>query len=382
MNLDATRNFFADVLETGNNQSYEITVKWGNLRKTLINKKSKTDWHGQITLENGKATVKQNLNLEASDAINLINDGTAVNFNLTTTTNNDGVIFDITPTGNASPKLTFENYPTDTTLTLDLKKLVGDKIIIPYGLSAASIDIRELTSSEIHPAPLSEENATPEVEATPEIRINIPELMSIFQDIPATPEVLSEFILTSDYVKKITTENALTKIEADPVLIQALQATPEILDEITATPNLNFTFIPSDTITFPPQQFSFKQDKNSAQDLGTIIFVQNKESPWNTYIGTTNFVSLTGRGVIAAGNLTVIPGDAKVLKQEDGTQINEGMERNMQGTFDKSILVNVEPGLENSDSKTIFTMNPRLLIKVPKGTPPGKYRGLLTITSL
>jgi len=382
MNLGGTQNFFTAVFETGNPENYEVTVKWGDLRHLVLDKRSKMDWHGQITFSDATVTIKRTLNLEANDAINIV-DNMALNFSLTTDTTNDGVVLSVTPTGDASPKLTFENYSSNTKRTIDLKRIHQGRVLIPNQSFAASIEVEEITAEELHGAPLlTEEGATPEAQATPEVRINIPELKGIFDDIPATPEVLSEFILTSDYVKKITTENALTQIETESVLIRALEATPEIIAEITATPNLNFTFIPSETITFPAQPFSFDQDKTSTQNLGTIIFVQNKETPWNTYIGTTNFISLSGRGIIPAGSLTVLPGDAKVLKQEDGTTVNEGTEKNIQGIFDKSILVNVQPGFSNTDSKTIFTMNPRLQIKVPHGTLPGKYRGLLTLTSL
>jgi len=383
INMQTSSRLFTDVLKAGNSEHYTVTIKWGDFRKGAMTAKSKTDWHGQISFTDAKATLQQSLNLEAADAVNVINDGSAVNFNLTTDKNNDGIILNVIPTSDNSPSLTFENYPSKTKSTLDLNKLAGSTFLITNGRAAATITVSGASANGLHGATNSTEgNATPEIEATPEVNINIPELKSIFQDIPATPEVLSEFILTSDYVKKITTENALTKIETDPTLIKALEATPEIIEEITATPNLNFTFVPSGTVTFPPQQFSFKQDKTTTQDLGTIIFVQNKETPWNTYIGTTNFVSLSGRGVIAAGNLTVIPGDAKILKQEDGAQVNEGTQRTMQGTFDKSIIVNVQPDIQTSDTKTIFSMNPQLKIKIPKGTPPGRYRGLLTITSL
>ncbi len=383
VNMDGTRNFFAAVLGTTNPESYEVTVKWGNLRKLILSKKNTTEWHGKITLTGAKATIKNTLDLEENDDVNLVDEGSTVGFNLTTDTNNDGVVLDIVPTGDTAPTLTFENYPTNINRTINLSKLVGGKTTIANGSAGVAIFIKSITLAELHGASmLTELNATPEAQATPEVFINIPELKSIFEDIPATPEVLSEFILTSNYVKKISTENALTKIETDSALIRALEATPEIIDEIAATPSLNFTFIPSETITFPPQQFSFKQDKTSIQDLGTIIFVQNKETPWNTYMGTTNFISSSGRGIIPAGSLTVIPGEAKILSQLDGTQVSEGTEKTMQGTFDKSILVNVDPGTDMTDSKTIFTMNPKLSINIPHGTPPGKYRGLLTITSL
>lgn len=383
INYDGARNFFAAVLEAGNPQSYEVTVKWGNLRKLVFDKKSSVDWNGAISLTDATATVKERLNFEAGDAVNAIENGTLINFSLRTDTNNDGIVLNVTPTSGVSPTMTFENYSTGKKLTIDLNKAKGKTVIVPNRLFAATIEVKEVTPETLRGAAiLTEEGATPEAQATPEVTINIPELKSIFEDIPATPEVLSEFILTSDYVKKISTENALTKIETDSTLIRALEATPEIIEEIAATPSLNFTFVPSETVTFPAQQFSFQQDKTTTQDLGTIIFVQNKSSAWNTYIGTTNFVSLSGHGIIPAGNLKVIPGEAKILKQLDGATVNEGIEKNIQGTFDKSILVNVQPGTSAGENRTIFTMNPKLEVKIPRGTPPGKYRGLLTITSL
>jgi hypothetical protein len=86
--------------------------------------------------------------------------------------------------------------------------------------------------------------------------------------------------------------------------------------------------------------------------------------------------------MIPASALTVSPGVARVLKETGGSQITEGTVTSLKGTFDKSILVTVQPGYTGTDTKTIFIMNPKLMIKVPKSTPPGHYRGTLTITSL
>lgn len=381
----------ADVLQNNAQKTYIMTLKWGNFRKLQVPKTYKQRWNGEFRFENANVVVTQRLNFETNDAVNVINDGTTLSYNLTTDNTNDGIIVLVTPTKDQTPTVTYEDFTSKTNVNLDLEKMLSGQLVLPNKLHATWIkvlpgDIIQGSGNGLHGSSngaTPELNATSENQGTPEITINIPELKAIFNDIPATPELLSEYILSSDYVKKISTENSSTKIESDSVLIKALEATPEILEEIAATPNLNFTFIPSQTVNFPPTQFSFEKENTSTKDLGTMIFVQNRENPWNTYVSTTNLTSLSGKNFIPASSVTVNPGDAKILTENDGTVIEEGTQNNLKSTADKTILVNVKPSATVSeDETTIFSMNPKLSIKIPRKTPPGIYRGTLTITSL
>ena len=119
--------------------------------------------------------------------------------------------------------------------------------------------------------------------------------------------------------------------------------------------------------------------KNNTVNLGTLVYVQNKNTEWNTYLGTTDFESMSQRGSIPASALTVIPGTPQIINLNGGADIVTGDTRTFSGTFDKSVLATVKPG---SSGRQIFILNPTLQIKIPAKTVPGRYRGQLTITSL
>jgi hypothetical protein len=181
-------------------------------------------------------------------------------------------------------------------------------------------------------------------------------------------------------VDEVIKENELTTVKADPSLIRALQDAPITIEEITATPDLNYIFIPSGKVKFSPQNFSFNKSHESAQDLGQFIFVQNKESAWNSYVTVTNFVSTTGKGTIPVSAVTITPGEIRMISTDPtATVIESGDQKTLQNSFDKSLLVSIQP---QDDSEAIFVMNPKINVTIPPGTPPGIYHAEISIKTL
>jgi hypothetical protein len=359
--------------------SYSLTAKWGNFRNLNIPNSYKKLWDGKLSFSGATVSIEQYLNFESDDKAELTDNATAVRYTNSTGPDNDGITIKITPSGEEIPQLTYSNLLTGETYTFPVTDCITAACIYPDSIFAAYF--KTDFGPEHALSHIAEElSATPELLATPPATTNSPELANLFlQELPATPETLANFVLTSDYVRHISTEQTATKVDTNTILIDALQATPDVLSEITATPELNYIFVPTENIVFPAQEFSFDKEKTSSKNIGTIIFVQNKSVPWNTYISTTDFVSLSGRGTIPSANITIIPGEYKVLGTKTGAAIRSGDMKQFKNKGDKNTLVTVSPGHE---TEQIFTMNPTLQVTVPPGTIPGHYRGTLTITSL
>lgn len=366
-------------------ESYELTIKWGEFRKVLFPGDIKKEWHGRLYFPNARIKTTKLHHFERNDQAEITGNKTALRFDTLTGPDNDGLTIFVEPTSDEIPRVQVQNYDTGEefefliTDYIDSAGVYPDKFWAMYFKTEYG-EQEKLRQAAVQLAALQELDATAELEATPAPIAQIPELENLFvEELPATREALVDVILTSDYVEKIVEENDTQKIETDSILIEALEATPEVLEEIAATPDLNFIFIPTETINFPAQEFSFDENKESEQDLGTMIFVQNKETPWNTFIGTTDFQLLSGGGLIPASSLTIDPGQPTVLNNGNDHSIQAGSEKTLSGEFDRTTLVNVDatPG-----EKEIFVLNPKLKINIPSGTPAGTYRGELTITSL
>jgi hypothetical protein len=360
--------------------SYLLTTKWGDLRHLHPN--GTKEWKGELSFHNADVEIQNLLHFETNDSAQLTQNGTTVSFNLTTGPDNDGFVLNVKPTSEEIPTVTILNSVTSVSYTYNLADLVSSNYVLNQGVWGTYLNAELGAEHILNPADATRDmNATPEVEATPETYANIPELENLFtEDLPSTPEVLADFVLSSDYVQEINEDKKTTQVEADPILIEALEATPEVLQDIAASPDLNFIFITSETVNFPPEEFSFSEDKTTTQDIGTMIFVQNKEENWNTYIATSDFIALSGKGKIPASALTIDPGEPTILIQ-DGASVDGGSEQKFDNSSDKTTLVEVNPG-NNENSRSVFVLNPSLKIRIPAGTLPGRYRGTLTITSL
>ncbi len=229
-------------------------------------------------------------------------------------------------------------------------------------------------------------NATPElsilqeVVGTPEVTDQINLINDLIQETSSSPEVLTEYIPTTEYVDKVTTVNAVTKVDADPKLINVLSNQPEIVSEISATPDLNFIFVPNQKVEFSPQKFSFAENRTTKQKIGEIIFVQNRDTGWNTYVTIDDFVSQNGRYRIPSENITVEAGEIKKIRAEEDskTKIESGGITNL-GDTQEALLVNIQP---KDDSEAIFSINPTITVNIPPNTPPGIYRANISIKSL
>lgn len=367
---------------------YVLTVKWGDVRQIRVPGYKTKEWHGSLRFKNARVTITELLHFERTDQAEVKSNKAEVEFDLLTGPDNDGVILNIQAIGNQPPTVTFENDENGEEFEVTIVDLVGTGSTFEQGLWGvhfmADYTEQEKARRNVAISGLTEGAATPdateEQEATPQRFAQIPELENLFvEELPATRERLSQFILESDYVEEVTQEDSTQKLRTDSILLEALKATPEILEEITATPDLNFVFVPTEEINFPPQEFSFNESKESEQNLGTLIFVQNNDAPWNTFVGTTDFQLLSGDHVIPASALTIDPGEVTILTQDGDRDIAPGQLKKLTGRSDRTTLVNAE---RNRGQKKAFVLNPRLSVQIPNGTPAGTYQGELTITSL
>ncbi len=377
--------------------SYELTIKWGAFRKVLLPSEKTKEWHGRIYFPNARIKTSNLLHFERNDQAEIVGNKTALRFSTLTGPDNDGITIYVQPNSEEIPIVKYENYDTGESFEFLITDYINSAGVYPNQYYATYFKTEygiqdKLKMKAVEKSKLDELVATGEIQATPTAATQIPELKNLLEELPATPDALSDFIFQSDYVEKITEEDGTHKVKTDSILLKALEATPDVLAEISATPELNFLFIPSETINFPAQEFSFDQDKESAQDLGTMIFVQNKTTPWNTYIGTTDFQLLSGNSTIPASALNINPGQSTLLRPDGKTRITEGQNHQITSEDDRTTLVNVEaltstpsPNINEEDitaDSELFILKPKLTITIPKGTRAGTYRGQLVITNL
>lgn len=395
-----------------NTKAYLTTIRFGNFPERQISKDSKVQWNGTLQINQGKITVVQKLHNEPSDQIYLNQDGNTLYFNNITGPDNDGIILLIkTDPSGEKPQLRYHNSLSGKDQTIDLEKTLnqpanisyknfGMEIIseiagstitayinnTAYNLKTIDTDtetIEEITSTEEIES-ISEDFATPEVETatipSDQLKNELNLLQEIINEIPASSEILTDYILNSDHVEEVTYDSNVTTVKADENLINTLKETPLTIDELTSSPEINFVFTPNEKINLTPQQFSFTETRTSSQVLGEIVLVQNRQSNWATSISISDFESLSGGATISAENVVVNPGKVKIISQKgDAADINPGQEHRFNGSNDQATLVNIIP---NNNEKTIFSIQPTLSVRVPAGTPPGRYKANITIRVL
>lgn len=382
--------FKADLL--GNSNSYLTTIRLGNLENKTLPEKLRTDWQGNIKFENATISINEKLNQEKTDQFFTNSDQNTLYFKNTTGPDNDGVVVLVTPLSSLPVTATYKNtltteeiaFPLDATIkTTKLFDFKAHQISINSAVSNAIAEVETISDNsateEISDIESTEEIG-PDLMDNPELAGQIKILQEVISDLPASAETLSSYILNSNYVQEVSSENQITTVTADPALIAALQDAPDTITDITSTEELNFLFVPDEKIRFTPQSFSFKETKTVTQDLGRIVFVQNRESDWNTYISVTDLVSVSGKGSIQASNINVDPGQVKILSGEAANStIEAGPSRKLSGSGDPSLLANISP--VNSE-QIVFSLNPKLSITVPASTSPGTYRGQISIKVL
>ncbi|MBD3328306.1 DUF916 domain-containing protein [Candidatus Peregrinibacteria bacterium] len=401
-------------------ESYDLTIKWGDYRIPHLKNFPQKDWKGSIEIQNGTVSIKEYLHFEKNDKAEITNGKSAISFNLETGPDNDGIVLEVKPDGKEEPVIIYkeDNYPYEYRFPISFyiysSGLFPNGIHSTYFKTEPGLSVKEKSAKNLQKL-LKEQSATPnakelqseldelmaELEATKNVA-QIPELENLFiEELPASPEVLSSFILDSDYVEEITDVDSTKKIKSDKILIEALKATPEILEDIVATPDLNFIFIPADTITFPPVEFSFHETQLVSKPIGTLIFIQNKEASWNTYVSTSNFKLLSGDKEIQASALTIDPGEVRTISQKDLAKKNPGIKRRFGTSQSKATLIDVDPEPQEKEEPKVFDlegnpiiepkpkkpgevfiMEPVLELVIPNGTQAGTYQGELTISAL
>jgi len=426
----------------------ELTIKWGAFRNVIPPESYTQQWKGKIIAPNSTISIQDYLHFENHDQAELNKQKETLYFNTETGPDNDGIIIQVRSLTEDYPTIYYQNDITGETFTFPIMDFITSAGTYPQGLGGVYFKAEmcpeaKLLEKNISKSAMKDYVATPELMSTAEIRatppagVQIPELENLFiEELPATPDALSEFIFRSNYVDKISRIDSTRKIETDNILLRALQATPDILEEIAATPDLNFIFIPNEDINFPPLKFSFTKEKIIRQQMGTIIFVQNKKDDWNSFIGTSDFQLMSGDLRIPASALTIDPGEPLLIGKykikdtknksndktppgqnkensnndksepktnelltdelippdqidaqerklkitdEDIARIKPGEIRTFSGRFDKATLADVKPG---DSEKLIFMLKPTLEIRIPASMPAGTYQGELVITSL
>lgn len=402
----------SDLLNSTPETGYLTTIKWGNNQTT-----GKTSWKGKIKLNNSRLIITERLHQEKFDKFYLNPSEDTLLYENTTGPDNDGIVLFIKPENTAdevylnySNSFTKEDFKIPITRTINKPYSINYKgqtvkiqtIIAPETITYKKADkeISIQTKDFLKQTPIIvEQQSTTEILAitegmsTPEIKTEIETsaeetpnnidlqnelslLREVISDIPSTAEMISEYILNSDYVEEVISENNTSTIKTDPSLISVLKETPLTIEEITQTPELNFVFLPNEKIKLSPQIFSFERENSTTQDFGEILFSQNRTSSWNAYMSVSDFTSISGRGTISASNVTIDPGIAEVISDQNTALIEEGKPHQLSSQSDQAVLVFVEP---KDNNQNLFVLKPKITLKIPPKTPPGLYRGEITI---
>ncbi len=395
------------------NNWYQLEIIVGETDQFLI-PSADSNVKASISISNADLEITKFLNKEQNDSITLNNN--TINFEVNIENDYDGIVALVKPTAlDLYPQVKIDFPDLNHQIKYNLVSLTGPPIYHQFGAGYIQLHATETERKNAYLAlPLSADlegledtisttESTPEQaeeitfgltvdqlgtaeigitskQSTPNVTEDLKLLESVIEDIPSTPESLSEYILNSNYVYTIATQDSTTKVISDPALIDALGSEPGTLEELVATPDLNFIFIPNQKVKFTPQQFSFDNSKITFENIGDIIFVQNRETAWNTYVTVTNFVSLNGRSVIPASAITIEPGEIRMISSDAvETIIQAGEEKQLQDSEDQSLLVQIDP--QNAE-EAIFVMNPSIKVEVPPETPPGIYRAEISIKTL
>ncbi len=415
---------FINTPDTG----YLTTIKWGDFTKINTDNINTTLWNGTIKASSGRMIIVEKLNVEHNDKIYLNTIGNILTFKNTTGPDNDGVIiiFKADPS-DTNPSLTYKNnlsgdefnIPITSTLKrptyvnyksakVEFKTTIsGENVNLKTAEGETQINTLTLQATPSGEVPIYEIQSTPNNEIiidgqasedntidqnlnpsapqtvepnTRQFEEELSLLRSIIKDLPSSPEILSQYILNSDFVQQVSSANNSATITAAPALISKLKDTPLTIQEISASADQNFIFVPNQKIKLTPQQFSFDQSKISSQVLGEIIFVQNKDISWNTYLSISNFVAVSGKGTIPASNVTIIPGSITMINQTgENPLITAGNRHRMSGSNDQATLVSVTP---SGQGEAIFSMHPEIFLEVPPSTLPGLYRAEISIKEI
>lgn len=296
------------------------------------------------------------------------------------------------------PIFEFASTLDNTILITDLESSSDEETIMETDLLTDLEATDELETIETETTEEeSSESATSEITesetetAAPDLQQLMEEiklLTGLIRELPASPDVISEYILNSDFISSITSDSSSTTIVGSSRLIRMLVETPLIIKEITATPDTNFLFLSNDRLKLGSQNFSFSERKSSSQEMNEMIFVQKRTTPWTVYFSITDLSALSGNGSISASNITFTPGTVNIVSKSDSPAIIEaGPERKLTGRGDLAKLFTVTPETsdesdETENNLTIFSVKPRLNIFIPPQTLPGLYRGEITFKAI
>lgn len=402
---------FNTIPETG----FLTTIKWGQFGATSQFKNNPISWNGYFKASSGKLIIIEKLHHEKGDNINLNKNENQLNFKNTTGPDNDGIILLFKPDeSDQKPSLTYYNnnsqykytFPINSTLKLskylnylngeiEIKSEIADKnITIIQNNQEYNIDTTNISTTtpilEIIGSP--ETNIIFDTQSTDEIQIKenkkslqlqeeLKVLKDIIKDSPSTSDSIYQYVLNSDLIEEINSNYNSTIIKTNPLLIDKLRNSPLIINEISSSAEQNLIFVPNSKVEMPSQFFSFNQKQSTSQSLGDMVFIQNKNNPWSIYLSINNLTSTKNNLNIPASNITIIPGNIKLLNQEEtSNSIQPGPTHKLTNNNDQALLATITP--QNSNENTIFALNPQIILDIPAGTKPGTYRAEITIREI
>jgi hypothetical protein len=419
----STLSLYADTL-LNQETTYLTTIKWGNFNKAPMPEWVVTNWIGRVQLDQGEMYVIEKLHNESNDHLSINRSKNTLNFNNTTGPDNDGIILLIKTNKNLGQgQLVLQNTLTGEEILIPLENTLTTPSYIQYKqqqieiqseLAPNMVNVVSPNGSIIVPVVdfgedtfptlpiieiestsdlsiIADREGTPaertksieEVESTQEQEKLLEEvslLKEIIKEIPASPDILSEIVLSSTYVHEIKSQNQSTIVKGSPKLISKLKNTPLTIQEITSSPDMNFIFVPSEKVKLTPQTFSFKDKKLSSQELDEMVFVQKKGNPWDIYLSITDFISVSGKHTIPAKHITITPGPINLINQGPQQSIlAAGNKHTFIDKKDEAVLVSIIP-LDKEEST--FSIKPRISVEIPPNTPPGLYKAEITIRAI
>ncbi|GEM_PF-3983777 len=335
--------------------NFVLTAAFGNLSNYSLPQTSQKTWKGKMTFHDAKISIKKVFNFEPGDEIS-ITDSNIFEFNLTTNGKDyDGIYLNIVPTSKTIPAFDYEETNDNQTASYKLSEL----LTTPGWLTSGT----EKTYFKLDAFKLNEGGKIQEFDPT---KLDI------------TPESQKQYDLTKQ--KEQEEQQVLTQ------KLQELALPADKIQEIISSTQTSLIYPPKEKIIFPPQEFSFTQSQAAWQELGTIVVAVKSGDEMNTYISASDLVSVSAKNTIPVSQLTVEPGEVKNVFVFGNMVAKAGEKTTFKDKNDKVLLLNIIPGYTassgNKAKKTIVTINPKLKIAIPPGTPAGKYHGTLTITSL
>lgn len=364
-----------------------LTVQWGNVNKLSLPDNALTKkWHFSISTDSGSLMLENHLDFETSDNTIEASNHKSIEIDSVTENDIDGMILVINKEPLEDPLITFTDLTTNQSTQYRYSQLQNENLFLPgrqsihllasdvyykakrFFLYTQEDDLNQIIAATGDLPSFLEIPATPQISEA--------EVRELFELLPATYQAFVELKPSHDLISKIIAASGQVIVWADPILIGELAASPDLLHEIAASPSRNILFTPDRKLIFPKQEFDFEQQKIISIPVQEFLFSDNREGHFTAYLQASDFISLADNQSIPAENLCIMTGEVKWQKHRANNFFTK-TKYCFRSNSDQMPLIERYIG-----KPTTFSIQPTLELKIPKGTPPGKYRGRLTITEI